>query len=372
MAGSFPLAGVRVIAVEQAVAGPLCTRHLADLGARVIKVERPGGGDFARSYDTVVAGQSAYFVWLNRSKESVVLDLATEAGRDALAALLDGADVLVQNLGPGVLDRLGFGEGALAGRWPSLVRCGISGYGTDGPYRDRKGFDLLLQGESGLIATTGTREAPAKVGISIADISAAMYALSSILAALRRRDATGEGASIEISMLDCLAEWMSVPLAWAASDAGAPPRQGVRHATIVPYGPFATADGQVNLAVQNAAQWQRLCRSVLERPDLVDDPAFASNEQRVRNREQLEPIIEGILGALPRPEVEARLEAADVPFGALNEVADVLTHPQLLARDRWFEVGSPGGPVRALRPPFGIAGMPLRADPVPALGEHSP
>jgi itaconate CoA-transferase len=365
----LPLEDVHVVAVEQAVAAPLCTRHLADLGARVTKVERPPNGDFARAYDTVSAGQSAYFVWLNRAKESVVLDLASDRGRAALARLLDDADVLVHNLGPGVLDRLGFGEDVLGTRWPALIRCGISGYGPDGPYRDRKGFDLLLQAESGLMATTGSPEEPAKVGISIADISAGMYALSAILAALRLRDRRGEGARIEISMLDCLAEWMTVPMAWAAADPAAPARVGMRHATIVPYGPFRASDGVVCLAVQNAAQWERLCRQVLGRPDLIDDPAYATNEARVRARDRLEPVIEAITSSLTQAEVEARLTAADVPFGAVNAVADVLRHPQLEARDRWFLADTPTGPVRAVKPPFGIAGMPLRAGAVPALGE---
>jgi crotonobetainyl-CoA:carnitine CoA-transferase CaiB-like acyl-CoA transferase len=367
---ALPLEGCRVVAVEQAVAAPLCTRHLADLGAEVVKIERPDGGDFARSYDTVVLGQSAYFVWLNNGKRSMVLDLSTGAGRGRLADLLDDADVLVHNLGPGALARLGFDEAALSARWPSLIRCAISGYGPDGPFRDRKAFDLLLQGEAGLLATTGTEAAPAKVGISVADIAAGLYALSAILAALVRRRDTGEGAVIEISMLDCLAEWMSVPALYRRYTGRPPVRAGARHSSIVPYGPYPVADGSVNLAVQNASQWDRLCRIVLDRPDLVDDPAYATNEARVANRDRLEPIIEHLLGVLPLAEVLVRLERADVPFGRLNDVAGLLDHEQLAARDRWFDVATPGGPVRMVRPPFGIAGLPDLPRSVPPLGEY--
>lgn len=367
---ALPLADVRVIAVEQAVAGPLCTRHLADLGADVIKVERPDGGDFARAYDSTVHGQSAYFVWLNYGKRSVVLDLTSDDGHHGLATLLDGAQVLLHNLGPGALGRLGFDDEQLGRRWPSLVRCAISGYGSDGPFRDRKAFDLLLQGESGLLATTGSPEAPAKVGISIADIAAGMYATTAILAALRHRDRTGEGAAIEVSMLDCLAEWMSVPALYERYGGGAPQRTGTRHATIVPYGPFVCADGTINLAVQNRGQWERLCRSVLARPDLVDDPRFATNEGRVRAREALEPIVDTVLAVLPVAIVRERLILADVPFGDVHDVAGLLRHDQLDARDRWHEVDTSGGPVRLARPPFRAPdGAPRPA--VPGLGEHT-
>lgn len=366
----LPLADVRVIAVEQAVAGPLCTRHLADLGADVIKVERPDGGDFARTYDSVVHGQSAYFVWLNYGKRSVALDLTSDEGRDGLAALLDSAQVLLHNLGPGALGRLGFDDEQLARRWPTLIRCAISGYGSDGPFRNRKAFDLLLQGESGLLATTGSPNAMAKVGISIADIAAGMYATTAILAALRHRDRTGDGAAIEVSMLDCLAEWMSVPALYERYGGGAPPRTGTRHATIVPYGPFACADGTINLAVQNRGQWERLCRSVLDRPDLIDDPRFATNEGRVRARGALEPIVEDVLAGLPVAGVRDRLIGADVPFGDVHDVAGLLRHEQLDARQRWQEVDTPGGSVRVARPPFRVPdGAPRPA--VPGLGEHT-
>jgi len=366
----LPLADVRVIAVEQAVAGPLCTRHLADLGADVIKIERPDGGDFARAYDSAVHGQSAYFVWLNYGKRSVVLDLTSDEGRSRLDGLLDGAQVFLHNLGPGALGRLGFDDERLTKRWPSLVRCAISGYGSDGPFRERKAFDLLLQGESGLLATTGGPDTPAKVGISIADIAAGMYATTAILAALRLRDRTGEGATIEVSMLDCLAEWMSVPALYERYGGGAPARTGTRHATIVPYGPFECADGTINLAVQNRGQWDRLCRIVLERPDLVDDPRFATNETRVRAREALEPLIDAVLAALPAAVVRERLIGADVPFGDVHDVAGLLGHAQLDARERWHDVDTSGGPVRLARPPFRAADDAPRPA-VPGLGEHT-
>jgi crotonobetainyl-CoA:carnitine CoA-transferase CaiB-like acyl-CoA transferase len=368
---SLPLGDVRVIAVEQAVAGPLCTRHLADLGADVIKVERPDGGDFAREYDSVARGQSAYFVWLNYGKRSVTLDLAADEDRARLATLLDGADVLVHNLGPGALGRLGFDESTLASRWPSLVRCAITGYGPDGPYRDRKAFDLLLQGESGLLDVTGTPGARAKVGVSIADIAAGLYATSAILAALRERDRSGAGTAIEVSMLDCLAEWMSVPTLYQRY-AGSPPRRsGARHATIVPYGPYACADGDVNLAVQTQAQWERLCTLVLDRPALVGDPRFARNEDRVANRDDLEPIIDDALLPFRREDVTARLARADVPYGDINDVAGLVDHPQLAARSRWMDVRTAGGPVRVARPPFGLSGVAARAASVPTVGEHN-
>lgn len=367
---SAPLAGVRVVALEQAVAAPLATRHLADLGAEVVKVERPDGGDFARRYDSVVDGQSAYFVWLNRGKQSVALDVKLPGDRALLDGLLAGADVFVHNLGPGAVERLELGWDALHARWPRLISCMVSGYGADGPYRDRKAFDLLLQGESGLMSATGTPQHMARVGISIADISAGMYAFSSILAALYQRDRTGEGVWIDISMLECLAEWMMAP-AYHQLYADALPRAGAHHNMIVPYGPYRARDGAVNLAVQNEGQWRRLCEIVLARPDLVEDPRFRTNELRVHNRGELEPLMEQILGDAARAEVLARLEAADVPFGAVNDVAGLLDHPQLRARGRWLEVDSPSGPVRALGHPMNLSGLPRRATRVPALGEHT-
>jgi itaconate CoA-transferase len=369
---SLPLASVRVVALEQAVAGPLCSRHLADLGADVVKIERPGSGDFARHYDSVVLGQSVYFVWLNAGKRSVVLDLQQAAGRHQLAALLATADVFLHNLGPGAVDRLGLGWDALHARWPGLISCGISGYGPDGPFRDRKGFDLLIQGESAVTAVTGTPESPAKVGVSIADISAGLYAFASILAALYERDHSGEGRHIEISMLECLAEWMTPPVFHQLFTGRPPARAGLRHNMIVPYGPYRTGDGgAVNLAVQNEGQWRRLCEQVLDQPALAHDPRFATNELRVRHRAELELLIERALAPYPRAAVLARLEAADVPFGSLNEVADLVAHPQLAARDRWREVDTPAGPVRMLAHPMNLDGLDRPRAAVPGLGAHT-
>jgi itaconate CoA-transferase len=371
-AAQYPLAGIRVVAIEQAVAGPMCTRHLADLGADVVKVERPDGGDFARRYDSAVKGLAAHWVWLNRGKRSVALNLKDKSERQVLEALLARADVFLHNLGPGAVDRLGYGWSSLHERWPRITSCGISGYGVEGPYRDRKAFDLLLQGESAVTAVTGTVENPAKVGISIGDISAAMYAVSSILAALYERERTGQGRRIEIAMLDCLAEWMMPPIYYEIYEGVQPERAGLRHTTIVPYGPYRTGDGRrVNLAVQNEGQWERLCQDVLRRAEWAADSRFATNVQRVKNRAVLEPMIEEALQDHTIISVEEALEAADVPYGRLNEVADLVSHPQLGARNRWFDVESEAGAVRALAHPFNLLGMPQRDDPVPALGQHN-
>ncbi len=367
---TLPLAGIRVVALEQAVAAPLCTRHLADLGADVVKVERPEG-DFARRYDAVVHGESAHFVWLNRGKRSVVLDLKVAGDREVLGTLLARADVFVHNLGPGAIERLGLGWDALHARRPRLVSCAISGYGMSGPYRDRKGFDLLVQGESGVIATTGTPEQPAKIGVPVADISGGMYALAAILAALYERERTGVGRLIEIALLETLAEW-TMAAAYHQLYAGAPPRRsGLRHSMVTPYGPYRVADGTVCLAVQTEGQWQRLCREVLGRPKMADDPRFRTNPLRVQHRAELESLIEKILSKHPCASVVERLEAADVPYGVLNDLAGLLTHPQLAARKRWFDVDSPSGPIRAFAHPMNIEGMPQRVGAVPALGEHT-
>ena len=366
---SFPLAGVRVVSLEQAVGGPLCTRHLADLGADVIKVERPGEGDLARHYDSVVNGESSYFVWLNRGKRSAAFDLRLNADRADFEALLGTADVFVHNLGPGAVDRLGFGWTSLRERWPGLISCAISGYGVDGPYRDRKAFDLLIQGESGLLDVTGTPDTRVKSTIPVADVAAGLYALASILAALFERQQTSVGRFIDISMLDCLAEWMMVPAYFQRYAGAPPPRTGARHNTLVPYGPYEVGDGKtVNFSIQTEAQWQRFCDQVLDRPDLATDPRFNSNELRASNRSELEPAVEALLANKTRTEVEARLQEADVPFGSLNSVEDLLNHPQLAARDRWFYVDTPSGPALALDPPFNIAGLPRRLDAVPSLG----
>jgi crotonobetainyl-CoA:carnitine CoA-transferase CaiB-like acyl-CoA transferase len=370
--GFLPLAGLRVVAWEQAVAAPLATRHLADLGADVVKVERPDGGDFARAYDSAVNGLSAHFVWLNRGKRSVVLDLKQPSGRQAFDRLLDRADVFVHNQGPGAAERLGYTHAVLQQRNPRLITCAISGYGEAGPHRDRKAYDLLLQGEAGVIALTGTPEQPAKVGISVADIASGVYAFSSILAALYQRQSTGRGAEIHISMLEALVEW-TMPAAYVAMYTGrAPARAGARHNFIVPYGGYRVGDGSsVNLAVQNDGQWRRLCAVVLRQPDLADDPRFCTNELRLRHRDQLEPLIERLLADDSRASVEARLVEADVPFGTINAVPDVVRHPQLAARERWFDIPSPVGPLRALHHPLNIIGLERPAGGVPGLGQHT-
>jgi itaconate CoA-transferase len=368
----LPLSAIRVVALEQAVAAPLCTRHLADLGADVIKIERPDGGDFARHYDAVVRGQSAYFVWLNRGKRSICLDLKRAQDRGILEALLERADVLVHNLGPGATERLGLGWEQLQARWPRLISCGITGYGAEGPDANRKAYDLLLQGEMGILALTGTPEEPAKVGISIADISAGMYAFSAILATLYEREHTGLGREIQISLLDCLAEWVMAPMYHQIYTGSSPARAGMRHNMFVPYGPYRVGDGSwVNLAVQNQGQWERLCSVVLEQPALITDPRFASNSLRVQHRDALEPLIEAVLTGFTYEEVAARLDRADVPFGRLNSLAEAYTHRQLQARHRWFDVESPAGAIHALAPPFNIGGLPVRAGAVPGCGEHT-
>lgn len=367
-----PLEGLRVVALEHAVAGPLCSRHLADLGADVIKVENPASGDLARGYDTVVRGESAYFVWANRGKRSVALDLRSLEGRDVLAALLDGADVFVHNLGPGAVDRLGFGADVVGARWPRLVACGISGYGSDGPYRNRKAFDLLIQGEAGLMSLTGSPDKPAKVGISVADTCAAVYALSAILAALLARARTDRGQIIDISMLECLAEWMMAPAYHQMYGGRQPTRQGARHNMLVPYGVYRVGDeGSVNFSVQTDAHWRALCSQVLGTPDLADDPRFSTNQARVENRSVLEPLIEGRFAESNVATVLGRLVSAGIPTGDVNDLHQLVDHPQLEARSRWFETDSPGGPIRALRAPFNLAGQPSRPRGVPRLGEHT-
>ncbi len=367
----LPLAGLRVVAWEQAVAAPLASRHLADLGADVVKIERPDGGDFARYYDTAMKGLAAYFVWLNRAKRSVVLDLKEPLGREAFRRLVDRADVFLLNQGPGVAERLGYTHPALAERNPRLITCAISGYGPDGPYRDRKAYDLLLQAESGLLSITGTPDMPSKAGISVADIASGMYAFSSILAALYDRERTGRGREIQVSMLESLVEWVA-PFTYITTYTGrAPVRAGARHNIIVPYGPYQTGGGPVTLAVQTEGQWQRLCAIGLGRPELADDPRFATNEQRLQNRHVLEPLIEEIWSDETRESVEARLAEADVPFGSMNDLAEVAAHPQLAARERWTEVDSPSGPLRVLHHPMNLADLERPAGAIPALGQHT-
>jgi formyl-CoA transferase len=367
-----PLAGVRVLALEQAVAGPLCTRHLADLGADVIKVERPGGGDFARRYDTAVLGQSSYFVWLNRNKRSLALDMKHPAAREILERLVGRSDVLVQNLGPGAIDRLGFAPERLRQDFPALVVCSISGYGAGGPYEQRKAFDLLLQGETGVIATTGTPKAPAKLGISVGDIGAGVYGAMATVAALLERQRTGEGRLVETSLFDALSEWMGYPALYTKYGGEAPARAGVRHATVVPYGSYRCGDGgAVLLAVQTDAQWEGFCRAVCERPEWLRDARLASSALRRVNRVALEAGIEEAFASLSRAEVTRRLEAADIPYGDVLEVAEFVEHPQLAARDRWRPVATPAGEVSAIVPPLDLEGAPHRMEPVPAVGEHT-
>jgi itaconate CoA-transferase len=367
----LPLDGVLVVALEQAVAAPFATRQLADLGARVIKVEREGSGDFARDYDRTVRGQASYFVWLNRGKESIELDVKSDRGQRILAALLARADVFVQNLAPGAADRLGLAAADLRARHPRLICCSVSGYGPDGPYRQKKAYDLLVQCEAGLLSVTGTAETPAKAGISVADIAAGMYAFSGVLTALYERERTGTGTSFEVAMLDALGEWMSQPYYYSVYGGQPPRRTGARHASISPYGPYAAGDGQVFLGLQNEREWALLCREVLRRPELIDDPRFATNSDRVANDDQLTPIIEAALRDRPADQVARWLDEAGIANARLRTPAEFAEHPQLAARDRWREVGSPGGPVRALLPPVTVPGREPAMGPVPALGEHT-
>ena len=371
-AGPRPLDGVLVVALEHAIAAPFCTRQLADLGARVIKVERPGVGDFARAYDTRVNGLASHFVWTNRSKESLTLDLKHPEARRVLDALVARADVLVQNLAPGAAARMGLSFEALHPAHPRLVVCDISGYGDEGPYRDRKAYDLLIQSESGFLSVTGTPDEPAKAGCSIADISAGMYAYSGILAALLQRGATGVGSRVDVSMLESMTEWMSYPLYYAFEGAAPPPRAGAAHATIYPYGPFPAGDGRtVMLGLQNEREWVAFCASVLGRPELATDPRFDANAKRNENRAALRAIIVETFAGLDADEVARRLDAAQIANARVNDMRDVWEHPQLRARRRWTEVGSPAGPIPALLPPASSDAFAPRMDAVPALGEHT-
>lgn len=367
-----PLKGLTVVTLEHAIAAPLATRHLADLGARVIKVERPGVGDFARGYDQRVRGMASHFVWTNRSKESLTLDVKHPRANALLRQLvLSQADVLVQNLAPGASQRLGLGQAALAQEKPGLIVCDISGYGEDGPYRDKKAYDLLIQSESGFLSVTGTAEQPCKAGPSIADISAGMYAYSQILAALLQRQQTGRGQHIDISMLESLTEWTSYPLYYAFEGAEPPPRTGAAHATIYPYGPFPVGDGgTVMLGLQNEREWVQFCETVLRQPALASDERYAGNARRVQARESLRQLIVETFASLSSAEVLARLEQARIANARVNTMADVWAHPQLQARQRWREVDSPVGRLPTLLPPGSWAEGP-RLDAVPALGQHT-
>ncbi len=367
-----PLAGLTVVTLEHAIAGPFATRQLADLGARVIKVERPGSGDFARGYDARVRGLASHFVWTNRSKESVTLDVKHPDAAKALERLvLDKADVVVQNLAPGAAARLGLGFDRLSAMKPEIIVCDISGYGADGPYRDKKAYDLLIQSEAGFLSVTGTPEEPSKAGPSIADIAAGMYAYTNILAALLLRAQTGKGRHIDVSMLESLTEWTSYPLYYAFDGAPPPPRTGAAHATIYPYGPFPTGDGgTVMMGLQNEREWVSFCQIVLQRPELATDPRFAGNARRVAERDALRQLIVDAFAASTAPQVLERLEAAKIANARVNTMHDVWQHPQLAARGRWREVGTSAGPVPALLPP-GSWDVEPRMDPVPALGEHT-
>lgn len=372
---ALPLDGVLVVSCEQAVAAPLATRHLADLGARVIKVERPGRGDFARDYDTVVHGLSSHFVWLNRAKESVTLDLKDPEALAALRRILTRADVFVQNFAPGAAERLGLGAADLRAGNPRLITCSVSGYGTSGPYRDAKAYDLLIQAETGLVTMTGTPEHPAKAGIPAADIGAGMYAFSGILAALYERERTGEGTALEVSLFDALSEWMGFPLTYAAGAGRAPQRAGTSHPAIAPYGAFTAGDGtEVVLAIQNEREWERFCAEVLGDGDLARDERFATGSARVEHRPDLHATIDAVLGSLDGEEVVTRLAAAGIAHARRRDLVGeegVLAHPQHLARERWRTVGSPAGEVPALVPPIGLAGRELRMGPIPDVGEHT-
>ena len=368
----LPLAGITVVALEQAVAAPFATRQLADLGARVIKIERPGGGDFARGYDRTVKGLSSHFVWLNRSKESLTLDLKHPQAQDILARLIAKTDVFVQNLAPGATDRLGLGATALTARDPRLIVCDISGYGASGPYRDKKAYDLLIQSEAGVLTVTGTEETPSKVGLSIADIATGMHAYAAILTALFQRERSGRGDRIEVSMFEALTEWMGYPLYYAHYGEQAPARSGPDHATIVPYGRFVAGDGKsVMLGIQNEREWARFCAEVLQRPALSADPRFAGNPQRVTNRRALEAILAEVFATLTAAELVARLDAAQIASARLNDLDEVWAHPQLAARGRWRAVDSPAGTLDALLPPATHAEFEARMAAVPGVGQQT-
>jgi len=367
-----PLDGITVISLEHAIAAPFASRQLADMGARVIKIERPKVGDFARAYDTRVGGLCSHFAWVNRSKESLELDLKHAEAPAILDKLLAKADVLIQNLAPGATARMGLDYASLKDRFPRLIVCDISGYGGDGPLRDRKAYDLLIQSEAGFVATSGTEESPAKAGVSIADIAAGMYAYTNILNAIILRGKTGRGSSIDISMLEALSEWMSFPLYYAYQGQTQPPRAGASHATIYPYGPFKVGDGKsVVLGLQNEREWASFCEKALRLPGLATDPLFDAVAKRSANRAALKARIEEVFAALTVEQVMQRLDEAGIGYGRMNDMADLWAHPQLKARGRWRDVGSPVGAIPALLPPGANPAFEPRMDPVPVLGAHS-
>jgi crotonobetainyl-CoA:carnitine CoA-transferase CaiB-like acyl-CoA transferase len=367
-----PLDHITVVSLEHAIAAPFCTRQLADLGARVIKVERPGVGDFARAYDTRARGEASHFVWVNRSKESLALDLKDPQHLAVLKQLITKADVLVQNLAPGATGRMGLDAATLRAADPRLIVCDISGYGNDGPYRDKKAYDLLIQSEAGFLSITGTPEHPSKAGNSIADIAAGMYAYTNILSALMQREKTGEGSHIDVSMLEALGEWMGYPMYYAMDDASPPPRAAAAHATIYPYGPFAAGDGRkVILGLQNEREWLQFCNKVLLQPELATDARFDRNALRSANRVELEAIILSTFSTLTAEQVVERLDSAQIANANMNSMADLWAHPQLKARDRWTSIGSPAGDLPALLPPGKQSSFDYRMDAVPTVGEHT-
>ncbi len=367
-----PLDGITVVSLEHAIAAPFCTRQLADMGARVIKVERPGVGDFARKYDERTRGMASHFVWTNRSKESLTLDLKHPQAGPILEELLGQADVLVQNLAPGAAARMGLSFEALHKKFPKLIVCDISGYGEGGPYETKKAYDLLIQSESGFVSVTGSADAPAKAGCSIADIAAGSYAYSGILNALLLRGKTGLGSHLDVSMLESMVEWMSFPMYYAFEGAAPPPRAGAAHATIYPYGPFPVGDGSnVMLGLQNEREWRVFCEKVLNQPALADEADFSSNSLRVANRDRLRGLIVGAFSRMTIDQVVQYLEDAGIANARVNEMKDVWSHPQLKARNRWTEVGSPVGALPALIPPATNSEFDARMDPIPAIGEHT-
>jgi crotonobetainyl-CoA:carnitine CoA-transferase CaiB-like acyl-CoA transferase len=366
-----PLDGLTVVSLEQAVVAPFATRQLADLGARVIKIERPGGGDFARGYDRTTLGQSSHFIWLNRGKESVELDVKAPADRDLLGRLINAADVFVQNLAPGAADRLGLSPSELRASRPRLICCSISGYGQDGPYATKKAYDLLVQCEAGLVMATGTPESPARPGISIADIAAGMYAYTGILTALYDRERTGEGAALHVAMLDALSEWMTQPVYFSHYGGQPLPRTGARHPSISPYGPFEASDGAVFFGIQNEREWLAFCRDVLQRTELATDRRFASNPERAARNDELTAIIENCFAKQSADDVIAALEGAGIACARLRAPGELTGHPELRTRGRWRPVGTPAGDVDALLPPVQATGQEPVMGPVPALGEHT-
>ncbi len=370
MAQNLPLAGIKVLALEQAVAAPLCTRHLVDLGAEVIKIERRGEGDFARAYDTAIHGMSSYFAWLNRGKKSITLDITQPKGQELAHRIIAGCDIVIQNFAPGALDRRGLGVGQLHEKYPRLIVCSLTGYGEDGPYRDRKAYDALVQAEAGVFSITGTPESPSKAGIPVVDLSSGAYALASVLAALYRRANTGEGAAIRISLFDSIMEWMGI-FALQAKHGSKPQRSGAFHPNIVPYGPYKAKDGVVMLSIQNEREWANFCEQVVQRPEWITHEDFGRGELRLKNRRVLEPLIEQALSDLTVAEAEARLEKASIAYARSNDVSEVLDHPQLLARGRLMKIEVPGGQVEVLKAPFNIEGVEDTPKAVPSVGEHN-